>query len=225
MNCQDARASLLAGETTDKVESHLEGCVACRRATSDIEHVRSDLHSESMWVDPPAGLEDSVVAAIMGTKATESVPPQAPVTTIESRRFNSRTVAVMFGSVAAALILVVGSFAMLSRTPAPDWESPMAGTDVTSSATAVVAGWNVDAGTRVVFETTDLGPAPEGFVYQLWFSQGSQDVSAGTFTDPSHVELTVGIARKDFPTVWLALQPINPAAGDAGPVLLVSTDA
>jgi hypothetical protein len=178
-----------------------------------------------MWVDPPVGLEDSVVAAIMGTTSTESAPPQAQVATIESRRFSARTVAVMFGSVAAAFILVVGSFALLSRTPAPDWEAPMAGTDVSPAATAVVAGWNMDAGTRVVFEASDLALAPDGFVYQLWFSKGSKDISAGTFTDPSHVELTVGIARKDYPTVWLALQPISDGAGDSGPALLVTTDA
>jgi len=224
MNCQDARASLLAGETTDKVASHLEGCVECRRAATDIEQARSDLHSESMWIDPPVGLEDSIVAAITGAGTPETTPV-SNVTDIETRRFSSRSVAVMFGSVAAALILVVGAFSMLSRTPTPDWEAAMAGTDVSPSATAVVAGWNMDAGTRVVLEASDLGTAPEGFVYQLWFSKGSQDVSAGTFTDPSHVELTVGIARKDYPTVWLALQPINPDAGDAGPALLVTTDA
>jgi hypothetical protein len=189
----------------------------------DIEQARSDLRSESMWVDPPVGLEDSIVAAIAGAESSE--PAQlAEVTHINPRRFSSRSVAVMFGSAAAALILVVGVFSMLSRTPAPDWQATMAGTDVAPSATAVVAGWNMDAGTRVVFEASDLGPAPEGFVYQLWFSKGSQDVSAGTFTDPSHVELTVGIARKDYPTVWLALQPINPDAGDAGPALLVSVE-
>jgi hypothetical protein len=224
MNCQDARASLLAGETSDKVESHLDGCVECRRATTDIEHVRSDLGGESMWIDPPIGLEDSIVAAITGVESSEPVPA-SQVTHIDSRRFSSRSVAVVFGSVAAALILIVGVVSMLSRTPGPDWEAAMAGTDVAPSATAVVAGWNMDAGTRVVLEASDLGPAPEGFVYQLWFSKGSQDVSAGTFTDPSHVELTVGIARKDYPTVWLALQPVNPAVGDAGPALLVSTDA
>ena len=225
MNCQDARASLLAGETTDKVASHLDGCVECRRAAGDIEHVLSDLRSESMWVEPPPGLEDSIVAAIVGSKPTEHGPTDEPVTDIASGRFSSRTVIVMFGSVAAALILVVGVFAMLSRTPAPDWEATMAGSDVSPSASAVVAGWNMDAGTRVVFEASGLGPAPEGFVYQLWFSKGSQDISAGTFTDPSHVELTVGIARKDYPTVWLALQPVTFDAGDADPALLVSTDA
>jgi len=222
MNCQDARASLLAGETTDKVTSHLEGCVECRRAVADIEQARLELQGESMWVEPPEGLEDSIVAAITRETAPEPGPSPAPVVDNGSRRFSARSVVV--GSVAAVVLLVVGVVLMLSRTQTPDWEATMAGTDVAPLASAVVAGWNMDAGTRVVLETSDLGQAPDGFVYQLWFSKGSQDVSAGTFTDPSHVELTVGIARKDYPTVWLSLQPINTGAGDAGAALLVTTD-
>ena len=223
MNCQDARASLLAGEITDKVASHLEGCVECRRAIDDIELTRSELQSESIWVDPPEGLEDSIVAAITRDEVPEPAPSPPAVTGTGPRWSSTRSVIV--GGVAAALILFAGVFSMLSGTQGPDWEVPMTGTDAAPSASAVVAGWNMDAGTRVVLETSDLDPAPEGFVYQLWFSKGAQDVSAGTFTDPSHVELTVGIARKDYPTVWLALEPIDGGAGNAGPALLVTTDA
>lgn len=222
MNCQDVRASLLAGETTNKVMSHLEGCVECRRAVPAIERVRSDLQSESIWVEPPAGLEDSVVFAISGTRSAEA--RSAPVPEVEKKRSSPPSVVAMFGFVAAAAVLVVGVFAMMSRTPDPDWRATMAGTDVNPSASALVAGWNTDAGTRVVLEGSDLGTAPQGFVYQLWFSRGSLDVSAGTFSDPKHVELTVGIARKDYPTVWLALEPINPDEGATAPALLVSTD-
>ena len=81
---------------------------------------------------------------------------------------------------------------MLSRTPEPDWEVAMVGTEVTPLATGVVAGWNTDTGTRILVEVSGLGVAPEGSVYQLWFSKGSTNVSAGTFTDPSRVERASG---------------------------------
>jgi hypothetical protein len=175
-----------------------------------------------MWAEPPAGLEDSIVFAISGTRSAE--PRSTPVTEVEKKRSSPPLVATMFGFVAVAALLVVGVFVMMSRTPGPDWQTTMAGTDVNPSASAVVAGWNTDAGTRVVLEASDLGTAPEGFVYQLWFSRGAQGVSAGTFSDPKHVELTVGISRRDYPTVWLALEPINSDAGVTGPAVLVSTD-
>ncbi|MEN8239898.1 MAG: anti-sigma factor, partial [Actinomycetota bacterium] len=132
--------------------------------------------------------------------------------------------AALFGSAAAVLILVVGVFAMASRTPAPDWETTLAGTDVSPTASAVLAGWNTAAGTRLVLEASDLEPAPEGFVYQLWFSKGHQHISAGTFADPSRVELTVGIARNDFPEVWISLDPTTPGSTGTGPAVVHTTD-
>jgi len=44
------------------------------------------------------------------------------------------------------------------------------------------------------------------------------------FTDPSYVELTVGVARADYPNVWLALQPVASGTGNQGPALLYTTD-
>jgi hypothetical protein len=227
MNCHDVRAALLAGETSGAISSHLDGCVECRRAVGEIEAVRADLADESLWAEPPADLEDSIVAAISGAERPLDTRP-APERSAQANgasRWSSHAFVVMIGSAAAALILVVGVLAMVNRTRAPDWEAAMVGSEGTPSASAVVAGWNTDAGTRVVLEASGLGPAPEGFVYQLWFSRGSKDVSAGTFTDPSHVELTVGVARKDYPDVWIALQPIDTGAGDAGPALLHTTDS
>lgn len=223
MNCQDARAAILEGETSGAISSHLAGCVACRRSLGAIESIRSDLTSESVWAEPPAGLGDDIFAAITGTERPPAVDA-APVSISSWKSWTTRSVVIMFGSVAAALVLLVGAFSMLTRAPGPDWEVAMVGTLVAPSATAVVAGWNTDAGTRVVLEASNLGPAPEGFVYQLWLSRGSDHVSAGTFTDPSRVVLTVGVARKNYPDVWISLQPITTGAGNAGPALLRMID-
>jgi len=223
MNCQDVRAALLAGETSGAISSHLDGCVECRRAVGVIESVRSDLASDSMWDEPPAGLEDSIVAAIAGAEDPRA-EEAADLRLKPEKRLSARSTALMFGSVAAVIVLVVGVFAVVSRTPAPDWQAAMAGDAASTSATGVVAGWNMGDGTRVVLEAADLGPAPDGFVYQLWFSQASGDVSAGTFTDPSYVELNVGVSRKDFPAVWIALQPVGTDAASAGEALLWTSD-
>ncbi|MCL1595271.1 MAG: anti-sigma factor [Actinomycetia bacterium] len=223
MNCQDVRAALLAGESSEPISIHIDGCVECRRYLDDVDSIHKNLANDSLWVEPPSGLEDSIVAAITG--AETPIPSEAATQPSDGRSgsFSGRSLTLVFGSVAAAIVILAGVFAMLSRTPAPDWEAAMIDSDVTLSATAVVAGWNTDAGTRVVLEAGDLGPAPAGFVYQLWFSQGSKDVSAGTFSDPSYVELTVGVSRKDYPDVWIALQPIDAIADDAGPALLHTT--
>lgn len=223
MNCQDVRAALLAGESSEAISSHLDGCVECRRAISDVESVRSNLSSDSMWAEPPAGLEDSIVAAIIGAEPSDT-QRAGDSQHASDKRLSPRTVVAMLGSVAAVIILLVSVVALVSRTPAPDWQATMAGDAGTTDATGLVAGWNMGDGTRVVLETADLGPAPEGFVYQLWFSQPSGDVSAGTFTDPSYVELSVGVSRKDFPAVWIALQPIGTGTASEGQALLWTSD-
>lgn len=108
MNCQDARAAILEGETSGAISSHLAGCVACRRSIGAIESIRSDLTSESVWAEPPAGLGDDIVAAITGTERPPAVDA-APVSISSSKSWTTRSVVIMFGSVAAALVLLVGA--------------------------------------------------------------------------------------------------------------------
>ena len=218
MNCHDARTAMLAGESSSAVRAHVEGCADCQRWESTTVSVHVALNSESLWSEPPAGLEDSIVAAIKGvdtrqeTEATSAV--SQPV-------WKSRRSTVLVGSIAAVAILLVGLFAVRSA-PEPDWSVVLVGTENAPAATATVVGFNSAAGgTRVVFEAPDLGAAPEGFIYQLWFSKESGDVSAGTFTDASHVELSLGVLRSEFPAVWLGLQPVGMDRAADAEVLLV----
>lgn len=222
MNCQDVRAALLGGETSEAISSHLETCVACRRSIEEIETIRSGLGSDSIWAEPAADLEDAVVEAIMGSDRPDTGRSSSAIDA-GGRRFGPRPVTLILGSVAAALVLIVGALSLVSRTPESDWEAAMIGTELSPVATGVVSGWNTDSGTRLLLEVSELGVAPEGSVYQLWFSKGSTNVSAGTFTNPSRVELTVGVARKDYPNVWIALQEID--VGEPGPALLHTTDS
>lgn len=208
MNCYDARAGLLTGETSEPLQQHLDGCGECRAFEREVAGIRTGLSSESVWAEPPTGMEDDVVAAILGSSGSDA--------SRESRQ-TSRTVAFL-GTAAAVVVLLVGSLAYL-RSPPPDWEAVMVAADAGSVVTGVVAGWSTEAGTRILLEAEDLAVAPEGFVYQLWFSRDSTDVSAGTFSDPSRVELTVGIARVDYPDVWISLDPIE-SDEDTGPALL-----
>jgi hypothetical protein len=224
MNCEDVRASLLSGDSSDAISSHLSGCVECRRSIDDIGSIRANLSSESLWAEPPPNLEESVVARI--TAPQQSTVVDAPRTIGDSiRRLRRGAVVAMVGSAAAVLVLmVVAGLLLVTRSPAPDWEAAMVGTDTAPSATAVVAGWNVESGTRVVLKAVNLGQAPEGFVYQLWFSRGSTDVSGGTFIDPSLVELTVGVTRRDYPDVWISLDPIDSGDIGTGPAVLYTND-
>jgi hypothetical protein len=142
-------------------------------------------------------MEERVVALIGGA------PPQAP----SARR--SRAVASVAGAAAVATIVVAAVVWMGLRSPAPDWKVTIPGTDEAPAAAGVVQGWVERGGTRLTLDVEGLPAAPDGFVYEFWFSKGSQHISAGTFADADHVELWVGVMRADFPRLWITLEPLD----------------
>ena len=118
--------------------------------------------------------------------------------------------------VAAVALLVAGSWALL-RSPAPDWEVALPGTEHAPEAMGVVRGWNVAGGsTRLTLEVSGLDPAPAGTFYEFWFSEGSRHISSGTFTVADGTEMWVGVARKDFPRLWITLEPIDDDESPSG---------
>ena len=69
-------------------------------------------------------------------------------------------------------------------------------------------------GTRVVIETSDLPPAPEGTYYEAWLRTGPDfGVSAGTFHlrggGEVPIELWAGVSIDDFPLFTVTLQPVG----------------
>jgi hypothetical protein len=110
--------------------------------------------------------------------------------------------------------LATGAF-LFARQPPPDWEITTAGVGPNESAVAVIDGWNVEGGTRVVLAAEGLAAAPVGFMYELWFIQGSTPISGGTFAAAEQpVDLFVGVGRRDYRRVAVTLEPLD---GDPAP--------
>lgn len=119
------------------------------------------------------------------------------------------------GGIAAALgVVVLVAVAVLTADRGPDWEVTLSPTELAPQASARVLGWNTDGGTRLYVELDGLDPAPEGFVYEMWFTKDDRHISAGTFTGGDGVELSVGVRRGDFPRLWITLEPLD---ADPGP--------
>ena len=85
----------------------------------------------------------------------------------------------------------------------------MPGTDLAPAATSTVAGWNENTGTRLLVTIEGLDPAPEGYLYEFWLSDGPLHISAGSFTDSGEIDLWTGVRRGDFPRLWVTLEPID----------------
>lgn len=207
MNCDEFRAQYLAGENGEATDAHLTGCAACRSRHPDLEAGRIALMDPAIWEEPPPELEDQVIALIAGNQN------RAPTGVGRLERWVRPLVA------AAVVVVAVGLYGVL-RSPSPDWEVAMPGTDLAPLATSTVAGWNTDAGTRMILAVEGLDPAPDGFVYEFWLSDGPLHISAGTFSADGEIELWSGVTRAEFPRLWVTLEPLDDDESPSGQTVL-----
>lgn len=207
MNCDEFRARYLAGETQEPVGAHLDDCAACRSYREELEAGQQALMDPAIWEEPSPELKDQVVALIAGNQDRTS----AGLGRLE--RWVRPLVA------AAVVVVVVGLYGVL-RPPSPDWEVTMPGTDLAASAESTVTGWNTNSGTRMVLAVEGLAPAPDGFVYEFWLSDGPLHISAGTFAAGGEIELWSGVTRAEFPRLWVTLEPLDDDESPSGMTVL-----
>jgi hypothetical protein len=197
MKCDDARAAFLAGEATSRHLDHLRSCQACSPLVPELESTFRLLEDAATWEDPAPELEDRVVTLVSGGEGSATRKPGRP-----SRRL---------WTAAAALIAIAATGATWGalRNPGPDWEVALPGTPEAAAAVGSVKGWNETGGTRLIFDIEGLAPAPRGSVYEVWFSRDTLHVSAGTFTATGSLEMWAGVARRDYPRIWITLEPLD----------------
>lgn len=196
MNCDEFRTHFLAGEDDPATAAHLDHCSACRSRRRDLEAGRIALMDPATWEEPPPELEDQVIALITGN---------ANRTSAGTRRLE-RWVRPLVA--AAVVVVAVGLYGVL-RTPSPDWEVAMPGTDLAPLAMSTVTGWNTESGTRMVVTIEGLDAAPAGYIYEFWLSEGPLHISAGTFSAGGEIELWSGVTRAEFPRLWVTLEALD----------------
>lgn len=213
MRCEEARAGYLDGDTSPQVAEHLASCPECRAVSEPLVVLRDSLADPITWVEPPAGLENRIMA---------SVGDAGPAPSPAADRGSLKRWAVSLGTAAVVAAVALSAALLLTRSAAPDWEVTATGASFGEAVSTPVAGWNEPAGTRISVGTSQLPPAPDGYIYELWFSRPGEHISAGTFTGAGdQVELTVAVSRRDYPRVWITLEPLD---GDALPSDVVVTD-
>lgn len=165
-----------------------------------IAHGGIHLDDDALWVEPDTDLEASIIAAIADEGQTSTSPARSI--------WSARSLRWLGPLAAAAAAFVV--FVSFTGTSEPDWTVALGATDAAPGASAVVSGWNESSGTRIELDIAGLDSAPNGFVYELWFSAADVHVSAGTFHgDGADAVLWAGVARGDFPRVWITLEALD----------------
>ncbi len=211
MTCDDVQAQYLAGDRSPLLGSHFAGCPTCRIERPGLDALRRALSDSITWEIPSPELERLVVDEVARQKMP-SVPAR-------SRRWPTAV-----ASLAAAIVVVVAIASFVLRQP--DWSTELVASDVTPLATASVAGWLTDEGTRMRFDIAGLLAAGPDEYYEIWLTApDGTHVSAGSFRQNGVVEASIGVARSDYPRVWITLEKTDDDLGPSGVTVLDDPDA
>jgi hypothetical protein len=214
--CEEQQAGYLEGDAA--AVAHVRSCPTCGQLVDELDLVRETLADPQTWDEPPAGLEDRVVAAVSG---------DAPVVSLDAARARRRGVAarVPIWSLAAAVALAVGVTGVIaSREPAQhaDATFALAGTDLASGAHARVALANKPNGVEIRLRITGLPRAPKGSFYEAWVKGDAGLVPIGTFhTGEGEVVLWSGVAVDKYRTITVTLEDEDGNPASSGRRVLV----
>jgi hypothetical protein len=210
--------------TDDQLGAFLEGddTAAGDLDAARIEHLRTVLGDEAVWVEPPSGLEDRVVADIATEMTTAGFDgDDGHVVSLNDGRRRRNVVIGVIGAVAAAIVLFF-AYGLLDDG---GYVVDMTGTDLAQGATGVVTVESTGSGYAFEFDIEGLAPAPEGYYYQAWVEGDLGTVTIGTFharEDASDVILWSGVGVSDYPVLTVTLQAEGAGPAPSGEVLMTA---
>lgn len=170
-----------------------EEMIAARgHVESHLAELGIDLSDPALWLEPAPAADGRLRTPHAASPAQLRSPPW--------RRWLV---------VAAAVVVILAGTALVLRPDSPDWTLALGPTSDYPQASATIDGWNEGSGTRMVLDMSGVDPAPAGFFYEMWMSEGPIHISAGTFVETQGVELRAAVARRDYPRLWVTLEPID----------------
>ena len=207
----EEREALIASARTEGLAPH---------EADELSLLAELLGDPSTWAEPTAGLEDSVLHAVLEAPAIEA-PGAAPTARRRPRLMLSLVAA------AAAVAIVVGAVAVVRRGPTPMFKSRLTATALAPAAHARAEVYRNTAGFHVTLEASGLAKLPAGEYYQAWLKNASGIlVPIGSFSSSDGmITLWSGVSPREFNTMSVTIEKTD---GDpnssgrrvlAGPVL------
>jgi hypothetical protein len=227
----DDRIAYLAGEPAviDDVAERAE-----------LDDLRDLLADPGVWADPPAALEDAVVASITAAAASSpaavapaSVAPapvapaplHPPVVSLDAAR---RRRALRAGTLAAAAaVAVVMSAVLLTRGDDAATDSlamALEPTELAPAASGDATLTRTESGWRIELDAAGLPRLDGGRFYQAWLRDADGNlVPIGTFNESTDVVLWAGVSPREFPTLTVTEEANDGDQASSGRRVLVGT--
>lgn len=209
MTSDDDRIAYLAGEDTGSLDDFDQ---------AELDDLKELLADPSLWAEPSAGLENSIVAAITADapRAAAPVSPTPPAPVRIDRQRSWRRPAAVLGAVAAAAAVVIGVVVVTGDgTERDQMEAALPGG--TATFTKFESGW------RVELDVPDLPRLENGRYYQAWL-KNDQDVlvAIGSFNEGDDVVLWAGVSPRDFPTITITREAADGDQASSGDRVLAA---
>jgi hypothetical protein len=194
-------------------------------SAAELAAIDALLAPPDVWDDPPDGIDDLVVSAIEAERGPVALPSGPVIALDERRAWRTRSATPKWLAAAAVCAAVVAGLALVTRggSGADDIRIALAGTDAAPGASADVTLAATPAGLKILLDADGLEPAPDGYFYEAWVSNGSIRVSAGSFhvrNGDGPIELWAGVVDPDFTSLAVTLEPIDGDTDSSGDVRL-----
>ena len=212
------RTRHLSGDNPEQTAAHIAGCPECRRALDDLDQMKRRLADNALWESPSPDLGERLVDTITAA----ALPPSTPDT---GSRGRWPQVLGAIGAAAAVAVIAAAATLIATRSDDPDWEFSLEASDNAPSAEATIAGWNEDSGTRLELVVSGLAATGDDEYYALWLTApDGRHLPAATFNESGTVVGWVAASRRDFPRVWVTLEPNDDNEALSGVTVLDTAD-
>lgn len=238
----DDRIGYLAGDAVESLSA---------RERAELDELRNALREPATWIEPDAGLEDRIVAAIAeeararpaeaaapagAAEAPPHEPTQPPATAQPSkptharRRFSLgeifRRPSYAFGGLAAAAAVALVAIVLVTggkNSPKPlHFAMVVTGTQLAPRAKGTASLTKTVSGWKIELTATGLPHIQNGRYYQAWLKNDAGVlVPVGTFNDAQKVTLWSGVPVTKFRTLTVTIQPANGNPVSSGKRVLV----
>jgi hypothetical protein len=238
----DDRIGYLAGDAVESLSA---------RERAELDELRNALREPATWIEPDAGLEDRIVAAIAeearaqpaeaaapagAAQAPPHEPSQPPPTAQPSkpthprRRFSLgeifRRPSYAFGGLAAAAAVALVAIVLVTggkNSPKPlHFAMVVTGTQLAPRAKGTASLTKTVSGWKIQLTATGLPHIQNGRYYQAWLKNDAGVlVPVGTFNDAQKVTLWSGVPVTKFRTLTVTIQPANGNPVSSGKRVLV----
>jgi hypothetical protein len=176
---------------------------------AEIERIDHVLADEAVWMEPPAHLQEAVVAAVAAESGALT------------RRRRLRLALV---GVAATVLLAVGVTVgvQLTRDDPVQFAASLSGTELAPDATGDVTMTKTPSGWDIRLHATGLPRREDGEFYEAWLKDDSGLlVPIGTFNDGREVTLWAGVPPSAFSTMTITQEVADGDQASSGQVVLI----